>query len=105
MKITMYGTPICGDCVAMKHSLSKYNEVEINFIDITESTKNLKDFLKYRDQEAMFDDVKANGKIGIPFFVLEDGTKTFDIEEHLDFKFEMDEVPVQACSIDGKGKC
>lgn len=105
MKFTMYGAPICGECVAMKNSLSKYNELEINYIDITESTKNLKEFLKYRDQEAIFDEVKANGKIGIPFFVLEDGTKTFEIEEHLGFKLEMEEVPAQACSLDGKGKC
>ena len=105
MKFTMYGTPICSECVAMKNSLSKCNELEIKYIDITESTKNLKEFLAYRDQEAVFDEIKANGMIGIPFFVLEDGTKTFQIEAYLGFKLEMEEVPVQACSLDGKGRC
>ena len=105
MKIKMFGAPICCECVAAKEALLKSNQVEIEYINITETTANLKEFLKYRDSEAMFDEIKKAGGIGIPFFILEDGTKTFDIESHTGIKIESDEKPVNACSLDGKGNC
>ena len=105
MKLTMYGAPICGDCVAAKEALQKLSTVELDYRNITESTTLLKEFLKYRDTEPMFDSIKADGKIGIPFFLLEDGTKTFDIESYVDVKIEAASNPVNACSLDGKGNC
>ena len=39
--------------------------------------------LKLRDTEALFDEVKEKGNIGIPCFQLEDGTLTLDLEEVL----------------------
>ena len=105
MKLTMYGAPICGDCVAVKEALQNLSMVELDYRNITESTAVLKEFLKYRDSEEMFESIKADGKIGIPFFILEDGTKTFDIETYVDVKIEAATIPANACSLDGKGNC
>ena len=53
------------------------------YVDITENTLNLREFLHLRDSEAMFATVKEHGGIGIPLFVREDGEKTFDLNEAL----------------------
>ena len=45
---------------------------------------NLRKFLKYRDEEPMFDEMKAAGRVGLPLFQLEDGTLTFSLEEVLE---------------------
>nr|WP_312292155.1 glutaredoxin [Clostridium chromiireducens] len=102
MKITMYGTAICPDCVEAKVILEKHKDIELDYKNIIESTKMLKEFLSYRDNDKMFTNVVKEGKIGIPFFILEDGTKTLDIFDYLDI--EKQEV-VNSCSIDGSGKC
>ncbi|MFW2488722.1 glutaredoxin [Clostridium chromiireducens] len=102
MKITMYGTAICPDCVEAKVILEKHNHIELDYKNIIESTKLLKEFLSYRDNDKMFTNVVKEGKIGIPFFILEDGTKTLDIFDYLDI--EKQKV-VNSCSIDGSGNC
>lgn len=106
MKITMYGAPICGDCVVAKEELLKKPEVTLDYRNITESTKTLKEFLSYRDKEEMFAPIREQGKIGIPFFLLEDGTKTFDIDKYVTVDLtrrDMDEKSF--CTLDGKGSC
>ena len=105
MKITMYGAPICPDYVIAKEELMKRNDVELDYRNITETTAVLKEFLAYRDHEDMFQEVKDGGRIGIPFFILEDGTKTFEIEKFVDVDLTPAEPPVIACSLDGKGHC
>ena len=40
----------------------------------------MKEFLKIRDLDPVFDSVKENHGIGVPLFVREDGEKTFDID-------------------------
>ena len=45
---------------------------------------NLRKFLKYRDEEPMFEEMKAAGRVGLPLFQLEDGTLTFSLEEVLE---------------------
>lgn len=122
MKITMYGADICKGCVEAKAKLSNRKDHEITFINITESTTNLKKFLSYRDKEEMFESKKEGGYIGIPFFVLEDGTKTFDVFEYIgeegsetiSHENAMDDSQVEqeypsyngnACSLDGKRNC
>ena len=83
MKIIMYGSRICIDCVKAEEELLKRSDIELDYRVITQDTKTLKEFLTYRDNEQMFDKVKELGYIGIPFFILEDGTKTFDIRPHI----------------------
>lgn len=78
MKIIMYGAPICPDCVEAKTRLDNQAEIQLDYRNISESIKHLKEFLAHRDQDELFEVVKQEGRIGIPFFILEDGTKTFD---------------------------
>ena len=76
----VYGTDICIDCRNYK-AIQKNRGFEAEYIDITENTDHLKEFLAMRDQEDLYAPVRENHGIGIPLFVKEDGTKTFDIDE------------------------
>ncbi len=101
MKVILYGADICPDCVAAKARLSETSGVELDIRDITKSTATLKEFLRYRDRDPLFAPVVEAGRIGIPFFILEDGTETFELDD-----FVATDGTVRsgnACSIDGKG--
>ena len=105
MRVIMYGAEICKNCVAAKHELQQHDDIELDYRNITESTTILKEFLAYRDQEEMFQPIKESGRIGIPLFLLEDGTKTFELSDFITLE---EPIPVQtenACSINGKGQC
>lgn len=75
----VYGTDICIDCRNFKH-INQARGLQIEYVDITANTDNLREFLKMRDQEDVFAEVRENGGIGIPLFVYED-KKTLDINE------------------------
>ena len=76
----VYGAEICMDCRNYK-AIQKNRGFEAEYIDITASTANLKEFLKLRDTEELFAPVRAHSGIGIPLFVNEDGRMTFDFDE------------------------
>ncbi len=82
--ITVYGTPICKYCLAMKIVFEQLN-VEYQYISITENTSNLRAFLQMREKESVFTEIKNNGGIGIPFFMKGD-KKTLDINEALSWE-------------------
>lgn len=114
MKVTIYGAEICPDCVNAKELLKNSTEFQVEYKNITESTRILKEFLAYRDKDVIFDEVKEAGRIGIPFFILEDGTKTFDIAPYITGEKTVENNLIEndteeeyyeknACSIDGKG--
>jgi glutaredoxin-related protein len=83
MRVIMYGADICPDCVEAKAKLKPAAAIEVDFRDITASTKMLKEFLSFRDHDPLFAPVKAAGGIGIPFFVTEENFKTFEADELL----------------------
>jgi glutaredoxin-related protein len=83
MKIIVYGGKFCSDTMDALALLSEYRGIGLDFRDITEDTATLKEFLAYRDHDPLFAPVKQAGGIGIPFFILEDGTKTFEIQDFL----------------------
>ena len=105
MKVIMYGTGICPNCVEAKEKLTAYSDIELDYRNITETTAILKEFLAYRDHEPMFAPVIEAGRVGIPFFILEDGSKTFQISDFVDKNKLNIQNPAHACSIDGKGQC
>lgn len=105
MKVIMYGAGICRDCVNAKELLSGNPQIQLDYRSITDSTKTLKEFLSYRDREGMFTSVKEKGAIGIPFFLLEDGTKTFEITDIVAAENTASDQIGGSCSIDGKGNC
>lgn len=95
--IKVFVMQTCPDCTQVKEQAK--NDPRFEVIDIGEHVRNLKQFLTLRDSHPAFDKVKQHGSIGIPCFVMEDGSITFSPED-------IDLSPVQegeACSIDGKG--
>ena len=77
--LKLYGAPICATCREVKQQLDGKG-IPYEYIDITESTKNLRAFLAMRDSLSAYDAVKAEGRIGIPTFVWEDGSVTLDTD-------------------------
>lgn len=76
----VYGTDICIDCRNYK-AIQKSRGFQAEYIDITASTSNLKEFLEIRDLDPLYAEIREEHTIGIPLFVREDGMKTFDWDE------------------------
>ncbi len=103
--LKIYGSKICPDCVACKNALDA-NGAAYDFVDITESMRNLKEFLKQRDSNPVFDEARNHGYVGIPALVGEDGNITLNWENYLKENGMKVEHQVQdgaACRIDGTG--
>ncbi len=64
-KIIVYGSKNCPDCQPMQDYL-KNNNVDFIYLDITENMFFLKTFLKLRDTREEFNEIKAQGYVGIP---------------------------------------
>lgn len=78
MSIIIYGSTQCPDSQAcLKICAEKC--IEHEFKDIAELPA-LKEFLNIRDKEALFDEVKKAGGVGIPLIRKEDGEYTLDWE-------------------------
>ena len=75
----VYGSNICIDFRNFNHINTSRN-LNLQFVDITENTANLREFLHLRDTSDVFADTRKNGGIGIPAFVLDDKI-TLDINE------------------------
>lgn len=75
-----YGTMLCKDTVYADKVLRK-NGIDIEYVDITASMSNLKEFLALRDLRDEFKPIKESGKAGVPVFLLDDGKITFDVYE------------------------
>lgn len=75
--LKVYGAQICIDCRNYK-AIQKRRGFEAEYIDITEDTGKLREFLNMRDNNPVFEQVKENNGIGIPLFINDDGRKTFD---------------------------
>lgn len=79
MPVKMFGTKNCPD-VRTAVKIIEERGLDVEFIDIDESTANLKLFLRLRDKAPEFDEVRKKGAIGVPCFV--DGKRIFfDISE------------------------
>ncbi|WP_044916645.1 glutaredoxin domain-containing protein [Butyrivibrio sp. WCE2006] len=103
--LKVYGSGMCPDCIKCKYNLDK-NNIDYENIDITQNLKGLKEFLKFRDKEEVFNDAKENGYIGIPALITEDGEITLDWENYFtELKIEVVHPQEEgtSCSVDGKG--
>lgn len=74
--IKVYGMPTCPGCQKVIPQLPGKEGYE--FIDIGSHVRLLKEFLAIRDHDPALAEAKAQGRAGIPCFVLEDGTVTLD---------------------------
>ena len=101
----IYGSEMCPDCVACKKNFDYYG-IEYEFIDINTSLRNLKEFLKYRDNDPIFDHCKEIDDIGLPALIREDGSVFLSWEKYLednDMKVLDSEYEGEVCSLDRKG--
>lgn len=78
--LKVYGTMLCKDCVACAERYTQ-DKIEYEFLDFADNIQNLKEFLKLRDTDKLFDDIRAAGSIGIPCVVTEEGKVTLDWEQ------------------------
>jgi len=78
--LIIYGTHFCPNTL---FAIMKCKEAGITpaFKNIAGSLEVMKEFMVLRDKTPLFNSWKAEGRIGIPFYVLEDGTQTFDLQE------------------------
>jgi glutaredoxin-related protein len=97
--IKIYGMDTCPDCTYLHPQVEGKEEFQL--VDIGAHVKNLKEFLRLRDNNPIFDACKQNGSAGIPCFLKEDGTVTLTPED-VGLKSRPQDEAV-ACSIDGKG--
>ena len=76
MKVTVIGSHLCPDTLYALNRLSEA-KAEIEFKNLSASLPDLKDYLALRQDSPAY--IRENGGIGIPCFVLEDGTATRDL--------------------------
>lgn len=82
--VKFYGTEICRDCAEALCFLEEKGFDAYEYKDITKNTANLKEFLALRDTRPEFQSVREEGGIGIPCFVREDGSLTFEPSDLLE---------------------
>ena len=99
--LKIYGREDCQDCVNLKASLDA-NNVAYDFRNIGDSLHDMAVFIKIRDTNPVFNEIKGTGKIGIPTIVTEDKSVFIDWEEYLKEKGLKIIKSGQSCSIDGK---
>lgn len=80
--LKIYGSMLCPDCVNCCADLDQ-QKIGYEFLDFADSVKYLKEFLVIRDREAVFDEARQKGSIGIPCILREDGSVTLSWEEFL----------------------
>jgi len=95
--IKMYVMRSCPYCTYAEDQVKGNPDFKV--IDICENVKKLKEFLNLRDNCPAFDEAKKTGDIGIPCYVLEDGTVTLSSVD-----VGLEPMPDgESCSIDGSG--
>lgn len=80
--LIIYGNDLCPDCIQCKADLDKAG-TPYEYRHIGENLLFFKEFLAIRDREPIFEPVKAEGRIGIPCLVEEDGTVNLNWEKFL----------------------
>lgn len=69
----IYGSQLCPDCVQCLADLDQA-VIAYEYRDFGSDLRALKEFLAIRDSNPLFEQVKKNGKIGIPCIVADDGS-------------------------------
>ena len=82
MIITVIGSHLCPDTLYALCKLREKN-AEMDFKNLSASLPDLKAYLAVRENCGLYEQVRQAGGIGIPFFALEDGTRTMDLDEVL----------------------
>lgn len=65
---TLYFSSLCPDTAPFKEAMERLG-VTAREVDITASMRNLKEFLRLRDNEAVYTPRKEQGMVGVPCLV------------------------------------
>lgn len=88
--VTMFVMKTCPYCEYVERQVERVHadhhgmfvgrkgDQEYKVIDIGAHVRNLKQFLDLRDHSSAFDEAKRIGDVGIPCYILEDGTVTLN---------------------------
>jgi len=98
--IKMFVMQNCPYCEFVERQVVGNPNYEV--IDIGRHVSNLKQFLDLRDSHPAFNEAKRIGDVGIPCYVLEDGTVTLSSKDAGLEPMPDDNVGA-SCSIDGGG--
>lgn len=84
-KFTIIGSHLCPNTL---YAICKCKEAGYSFAfqDISASLADLRALLALRDEKAEFEGARKEGRLGIPCFVLEDGSVTLDLGQVLEQK-------------------
>lgn len=96
--IKIYGMKTCPYCEYVDKQVEGDDRFKV--IDIGTDIRYMHEFIHLRDTNPVFDHSKAIGDVGIPCFVLEDGTVTLKPEDVGLVEYDPEEP---SCSIDGSG--
>ena len=77
--LVVIGSNLCSDTMGAVAKL-KEEGVAFEFHDISANLDCLKEYLELREKSSLYAPVKAEGRIGIPCFIKEDGTETMDLD-------------------------
>lgn len=69
MKIKLYGSQHWPGCPGVKEALLQ-KKIKFQYVEITDSMKNLKEFLKIRDKSDEFKIVRRVHSVGIPMLLV-----------------------------------
>lgn len=75
--IKVYGTHLCKDCQELKE-LYHTHQIAYEFYEFCDQIGNLKEFIRLRDENPIFEEAKKEGCLGIPCIILDDGTVTLN---------------------------
>lgn len=81
--LKFYGSHICSGCREALMLFQEKGFADFQFVEITENTDNLREFLGLRDHREELKEAKEEGRIGIPCFLREDGSITLEPEDVL----------------------
>ena len=75
--VKVFGSKMCPDCIEMQKAFDD-EKIPYEYHDITANLQDLKAFLRLRDSDPIFEEVRKNGMIGIPVVQAQDGSWTFE---------------------------
>ncbi len=84
-KVEMFSHPQWPGCPPVKEFLL-HNDVEFEYIDITDGMANMKKYLNIRDKSPMFATIRKTPRIGVPCIVVDGRVVAFGEPDLRDVK-------------------
>lgn len=82
--VQLVGTWLCPDCRVVVEQ-AKAEGLELEFHDMLENLQDMRLFLKIREgHPEIYDELRKDNKVGIPVFVLPDGSVTVDADKGIE---------------------